>query len=98
MLGPQMKYSCCWWDEGVRTLADAEQAALERTAIHAGVENGMRILELGCGWGSLSLWMARRFPCSRDRRRLELGGPARVHRARGRAAGVDRTSRSSPPT
>jgi cyclopropane-fatty-acyl-phospholipid synthase len=64
MLGPQMKYSCCWWDAGVRTLADAEQAALERTAIHAGVENGMRVLELGCGWGSLSLWMARRFPCS----------------------------------
>jgi cyclopropane-fatty-acyl-phospholipid synthase len=65
MLGPQMKYSCCWWDEDVRTLADAEQAALERTALHAGVENGMRILELGCGWGSLSLWMASRFPGSR---------------------------------
>ncbi len=64
MLGPQMKYSCCWWDAGVRTLADAEGAALDRTAVRAGIQNGLRILELGCGWGSLSLWMASRFPSS----------------------------------
>ena len=65
MLGPQLKYSCCWWDDRVGTLAEAEHAALERTAAHAGIENGMRILELGCGGGALSLWMASRFPGSR---------------------------------
>jgi cyclopropane-fatty-acyl-phospholipid synthase len=62
MLGPEMKYSCCWWGEGVETLPEAERAALERTAAHADIRRGMRILDLGCGWGSLSLWIAAHFP------------------------------------
>lgn len=65
MLGPQRKYSCCWWPEGVDTLEAAEEAALSATAERAGLADGQEILELGCGWGSLSLWMAARFPASR---------------------------------
>jgi cyclopropane-fatty-acyl-phospholipid synthase len=65
VLGPHRKYSSCWWPAGVRTLEQAEAAALAATCERAGVADGQRILELGCGWGSLSLWMARRFPNSR---------------------------------
>ncbi len=64
MLGPHMKYSCGWWGDGVHSLADAEAAALDLTARRAGIEDGMSILELGCGWGSLSLWLAGRYPRS----------------------------------
>jgi len=63
-LGPQRKYSCCYWPEGIDTLAEAETAGLARTCEHAGLRNGMEILELGCGWGSLTLWMASRYPDS----------------------------------
>jgi cyclopropane-fatty-acyl-phospholipid synthase len=62
VLGPRRKYSCCLYEEGVRTLAEAEEAALAVTAAHAGLADGQKILELGCGWGSLSLWTAERFP------------------------------------
>lgn len=65
VLGPQRKYSCAWWPEGTRDLAAAEAAALEATARRAGIEDGHDVLELGCGWGSLTLWMARHFPRSR---------------------------------
>jgi cyclopropane-fatty-acyl-phospholipid synthase len=64
-LGPQRKYSSCLYDEGVVTLAEAEERALTITAENAGLADGQRILELGCGWGSLSLWMARRYPAAR---------------------------------
>ncbi|MDR7034141.1 cyclopropane-fatty-acyl-phospholipid synthase family protein [Mesorhizobium sp. BE184] len=61
-LGPRRKYSCCLYDNAGMTLAQAEIRALEETVAHAGLANGQRILELGCGWGSLSLFMAERFP------------------------------------
>ena len=61
ILGPRLKYSCCLYD-GAATLADAEECALIETAAHAELEDGQSILELGCGWGSLTLWMAERFP------------------------------------
>ena len=64
-LGPHRKYSGCWWPEGVSTLADAEEAALAETCLRAGLAEGQDILELGCGWGSLSLWMAAAYPGSR---------------------------------
>jgi cyclopropane-fatty-acyl-phospholipid synthase len=64
VLGPQRKYSCGWWGEGVSTLDEAERAALEATCEHAELADGQRILELGCGWGSLTLWMAERLPRS----------------------------------
>jgi cyclopropane-fatty-acyl-phospholipid synthase len=61
-LGPHRKYSSCWWPGGVDTLADAEEASLAETCARAGIADGQRVLELGCGWGSLSLWMARHYP------------------------------------
>lgn len=65
VLGPRRKYSCCLYDHPAATLAEAEEAALAETAGHAGLADGQDILELGCGWGSLSLWMAERYPASR---------------------------------
>lgn len=62
VLGPRLKYSCCYWEPGTKDLAAAEDAMLERTAARARVEDGQRILDLGCGWGSFSLWAAERFP------------------------------------
>jgi cyclopropane-fatty-acyl-phospholipid synthase len=62
VLGPQRKYSCCLYDAGAQSLAEAEERALAETAAHADLADGQSILELGCGWGSLSLWMARRYP------------------------------------
>jgi cyclopropane-fatty-acyl-phospholipid synthase len=65
VLGAHRKYSGCWWPEGVSDLDAAEAAALTATCERAGLADGQRVLELGCGWGSLSLWMAERFPGSR---------------------------------
>jgi len=62
VLGPHRKYSCCYWGPGVDSLEAAETSALARTCARARLENGQRILELGCGWGSLTLWMARHYP------------------------------------
>ncbi len=62
VLGPRLKYSCGWWDHGGTTLAESEDAMLERCSRRAGLADGQRILELGCGWGSWSLWMAERHP------------------------------------
>ncbi len=63
-LGPRLKYSCGYWPNGVTTLAEAEDAALRETADHAMLADGQQVLELGCGWGSLTLWMAERYPSS----------------------------------
>jgi cyclopropane-fatty-acyl-phospholipid synthase len=64
ILGPQRKYSCCYYEGDDTTLAEAETAALHRTIANADLADGHRILELGCGWGALSLAMATRFPRS----------------------------------
>ncbi len=64
-LGPHRKYSCAWWPEGVTNLGDAETMALSATCERAQLADGQHILELGCGWGSLTLWMAARYPNSR---------------------------------
>ncbi|MGV4792025.1 class I SAM-dependent methyltransferase [Rhizobium sp. F40D2] len=64
-LGPQRKYSCCLYPTSGTTLAEAETLALAETVKHAGIEDGMSILELGCGWGSLSLHLAQHFPKAR---------------------------------
>jgi cyclopropane-fatty-acyl-phospholipid synthase len=63
ILGPRRKYSCCLFD-GAPTLAAAEECALAETVAHAELHDGQRVLELGCGWGSLTLWMAEQFPRS----------------------------------
>lgn len=65
VLGPHLKYSSGYWPEGVDTLAQSEQAMLALTCERAGLADGMDILELGCGWGSLTLWMAEHYPNSR---------------------------------
>jgi cyclopropane-fatty-acyl-phospholipid synthase len=65
VLGPHRKYSSAWWPEGAATLADAETAALAVTSERAGLADGQSVLELGCGWGSLTLWMAAHYPGSR---------------------------------
>jgi cyclopropane-fatty-acyl-phospholipid synthase len=62
VLGPNRKYSSCFYRDDAATLQDAEQEALRQTAEHAGLADGQSILELGCGWGSLSLFMAQQFP------------------------------------
>jgi cyclopropane-fatty-acyl-phospholipid synthase len=64
LLGPGRKYSCCYYKEPETTLQEAEEEALRQTVAHADLAAGQSILELGCGWGSLSLWMARQFPNS----------------------------------
>jgi cyclopropane-fatty-acyl-phospholipid synthase len=61
-MGPHLKYSCGFWPTPETTLAESEEAMLELTCKRAGLEDGMDILELGCGWGSLSLWMAEHYP------------------------------------
>jgi cyclopropane-fatty-acyl-phospholipid synthase len=65
MLGPRLKYSSAYWPEGVDDLGAAEEAMLELTCERAGIGDGQDILDLGCGWGSLSLYIARRHPTSR---------------------------------
>jgi cyclopropane-fatty-acyl-phospholipid synthase len=64
VLGRHRKYSSCWWPDGISDLDDAEAAALQATCERAELADGQQVLELGCGWGSLSLWMAERFPRS----------------------------------
>lgn len=63
-LGKHLKYSCCFYKEGVTDLHTAEKDMLELTCERAEIKDGMDILELGCGWGSLSLFMAEKFPLS----------------------------------
>lgn len=64
VLGKHLKYSSCYFKEGVYDLNTAERDMLELTCERAGLVNGQEILELGCGWGSLSLFMAEKFPNS----------------------------------
>jgi len=64
-LGPRRKYSGCLWADGVRDLAGAEEAMLALTCARAGIADGMDVLDLGCGWGSLSLWVAEHYPNAR---------------------------------
>ena len=87
VLGPALKYSGAYWPEGVDSLAEAEQAMLELTVERAALEDGQAILELGCGWGSLTLHVARRFPEARitavsnsasQRRFIEARAPSNV--------------------
>ena len=62
VLGDHLKYSSGWWDSSAQTLSDAEKAMLDITLERAGIQDGQEVLELGCGWGSLSLYAASRFP------------------------------------
>ncbi|UCG13190.1 MAG: class I SAM-dependent methyltransferase [Deltaproteobacteria bacterium] len=65
VLGKRMKYSGCYWPQGVDSLDRAEETMLALTAERAQLEDGMEVLDLGCGWGSLSTWIAETYPNSR---------------------------------
>ncbi len=62
VLGKRLKYSCGLFETPETTLDQAEEAMLDLTCQRAEIQNGQEILELGCGWGSLSLWMAEKYP------------------------------------
>jgi cyclopropane-fatty-acyl-phospholipid synthase len=64
-LGKRLKYSGCYYPRGDETLDQAEEAMLALYAGRAELADGQNILELGCGWGSLTLWMAERYPRAR---------------------------------
>ena len=64
VLGRHLKYSSAWWDADTATLDDAEARMLQIYTERAELTDGQTVLELGCGWGSFSLWMARRYPAS----------------------------------
>ena len=87
VLGPRLKYSSGYWPAGVETLAEAEEAMLALTCERARIEDGQAILDLGCGWGSFTLYAAERFPEARitavsnshsQRRWIEAHAPANV--------------------
>ncbi|MFC4262572.1 SAM-dependent methyltransferase [Ferruginibacter yonginensis] len=63
-LGKHLKYSCGYWNEGVTHIDQSEEDMLAITCERAALQNGQKVLELGCGWGSLSLYMAAAFPQS----------------------------------
>ncbi|MEZ5558600.1 MAG: cyclopropane-fatty-acyl-phospholipid synthase family protein [Pseudomonadales bacterium] len=65
VLGEHLKYSCCYWEKGAHDLSEAERHMLELYAERAELADGQRVLDLGCGWGSLTLFMAERYPASR---------------------------------
>jgi cyclopropane-fatty-acyl-phospholipid synthase len=65
VLGRHMKYSSCYYDSGAQSLEQAEARMLGLTCERARLAGAQRILELGCGWGSLSLWMAEHYPQAR---------------------------------
>lgn len=65
VLGARRKYSSCYWTDATATLDQAEEESLKLTCRNASLEDGQRILELGCGWGSLTLWMAQQYPAAR---------------------------------
>jgi len=62
VLGKRLKYSCCLWPDHDTTLDQAEEHMLDLVCKRAGLEDGMGVLDLGCGWGSLSLWVAEKYP------------------------------------
>jgi cyclopropane-fatty-acyl-phospholipid synthase len=64
VLGEHRKYSSCYWPDGEVSLDRAEAESLRITCERAGLVDGQKVLELGCGWGSLSLWMAQHYPGS----------------------------------
>lgn len=87
-LGPRLKYSCCVYDGAGTTLAQAEEATLALCAQRAGLADGQRILDLGCGWGSLALWLAQRYPRAQVVALSNSGGQREFIEARARERGL----------
>ncbi len=89
VLGPHLKYSGCLFESGVADLGQAEAAMLRLTCQRAGLEDGQRILELGCGWGSLTLWMAEHYPGSQITAVSNSSGQRKFIEARAAKRGLD---------
>ena len=62
MLGPNLKYSCGYWPHAHTTLEGSELYMLEMYCVRAQIEDGMTLIDLGCGWGSVTLFMAKKYP------------------------------------
>jgi cyclopropane-fatty-acyl-phospholipid synthase len=88
ILGPRLKYSACLWEDDAADLARAEEAMLDLTIARAGIAEGQAILELGCGWGSLTLRMAERFPNARVLAVSNSASQRRFVAERAAAAGI----------
>ncbi|MGB5812902.1 MAG: cyclopropane-fatty-acyl-phospholipid synthase family protein [Polyangiales bacterium] len=88
VLGPRLKYSCCAWSDRVGSLQEAETEALRQVAARAQLADGQRILELGCGWGSLSLFMANNFPSAQITAVSNSNGQRDFIEARARAKNI----------
>ncbi|RUL84637.1 SAM-dependent methyltransferase [Tautonia sociabilis] len=88
VLGPRLKYSCCYYADKSTTLQEAEEAMLRLTCERADLEDGMDVLDLGCGWGSLSLWVAEHFPHCRVTALSNSTGQRRFIESRAAALGL----------
>jgi len=88
VLGPRLKYSSAWYATPASTLREAEEAMLALSAERAQLADGQDVLELGCGWGSLTLWMAERFPRSHILAVSNSGPQREFVQARARARGL----------
>ena len=63
MLDPRMVYTCGYW-KNAKTLAEAQEAKLDLVCRKVGLKPGMRVLDLGCGWGGFASWAAEKYGCS----------------------------------
>jgi cyclopropane-fatty-acyl-phospholipid synthase len=88
ILGPRMKYSSAWYPQADTTLAEAERLMLDLTIDRAQLRDDIDILELGCGWGSLTLRMAERFPAAGITAVTNSGTQAAFVRQRAAAEGL----------
>jgi cyclopropane-fatty-acyl-phospholipid synthase len=89
ILGPRLKYSSCLWTGDSDTLERAEERMLELTCNRAGIEDGMEVLDLGCGWGSFTLYAAERFPGCRITAVSNSSGQRRSIEAEAKRLGLD---------
>jgi cyclopropane-fatty-acyl-phospholipid synthase len=89
VLGPHLKYSSCLYEEGVDEIGAAEEAMLRLTCERAGIENGMEILDLGCGWGSVTLWIAEKYKDCRIKAVSNSASQRRFIQERARARGLE---------
>ncbi|KAK4388719.1 (S)-coclaurine N-methyltransferase [Sesamum angolense] len=62
VLGKHLKYSCCFFPDKSSTLEDAEKAMLELYCERSQIKDGQSVLDVGCGWGSLSVYIAQKYP------------------------------------
>jgi len=92
VLGKWLKYSCCYWGPGVSALDEAEEAMLALTCERARLQDGMDVMDLGCGWGSLSLWIGEHYPNCRILAVSNSSTQREYIQAQCRARGLDNIS------